>query len=118
MVGDALRAVMQAAPGAGELAGDGARHGHAEHPVCGDRVEVSVRVAAARVEALAWRALGCPASVAVAAAAHAALVGQPVAEAAVRLRQRLDGLGGLAPHERHAEQMFLRAFRAAVGDEG
>jgi NifU-like protein involved in Fe-S cluster formation len=115
MVAGALRAVMQAAPGAGELAGGDARHGNAEHPVCGDRVEVSVRVAGPQLAALAWRASGCPASVAVAAAAHGALVGRPVADAEALLRRRLADLGDLAPHERHAEQMFLRAFRAAVG---
>jgi NifU-like protein involved in Fe-S cluster formation len=114
VVSDALRAVMVAADGAGTLAGVGVGRGRAEHPVCGDVVEVHVRAGAA-IEELAWRADGCPACLAVAAAARGALRGVALADGPARLRQRLAALGGLAPHERHAEQLFLRALAQALG---
>lgn len=123
-----LRQVMRAAPGAGTLRGDdgasspGVCTGRAEHPVCGDVVELDVQLAAAlgtRSDAgvlvrLAWRASGCPATMAVAAAAHGALVGQPIARAPELLRQRLQALGGLAAAEQHAQALFLSALRDAV----
>jgi NifU-like protein involved in Fe-S cluster formation len=117
VVTERLRQVMLAAEGAGELAGVGVARGRAEHPVCGDVVRVDLRLRGGRIAALAWGARGCPACVAVAAAAPAALCGAPLAEAAPRLRRRLDELGGLAAHEQHAEQLLLRALAAAVPEQ-
>jgi NifU-like protein involved in Fe-S cluster formation len=114
VVSDALRAVMLAADGAGTLAGDEVRRGRAEHPSCGDVVEVQVRIADAAIAELAWRASGCPACMAVAAAARVALRAAPLQAAPARLRARLEALGGLAPHERHAERLFLRALAQAL----
>jgi NifU-like protein involved in Fe-S cluster formation len=114
VVSDALRRVMLAAEGSGELACTGVSTGRAAHPVCGDEVAVDVVLRDGVVEDLAWRARGCPACLAVAAAAPAALRGALVGEAAPRLRRRLDQLGGLAAHERHAERLFLDALRAAA----
>jgi len=115
MVSAALRTVMLAAEGAGELQGAGVLHGAAEHPVCGDQVELSVRIAGGCIAELAWRARGCPASMAVPAVAVAVLRGAPVGEVALRLRAELARLGDLAAAERHAERLFLRAFAAATG---
>ena len=114
MVADALREVMLAADGAGELAGDAVTTGAAEHPICGDVLELDCRVAEGRLVDLAWRATGCPATVAVAAAAFA-LRGQPIAKVEASLRSRLHALGGLHPTESHALALFLRAFDQAVG---
>lgn len=108
-----LRKVMLAAAGAGELAGPGLRHGSAEHPVCGDLVEVDLRCADGRIEELRWRAQGCPATMAVAAAAWPTLRGVPLAEVEATLRARVAALGGLDRIEQHALGMFLRALRAA-----
>ena len=111
---DALRQVMLAAEGCGELAGEGVRSGRAEHPICGDVVEVQVRLQGGQVEDLAWRASGCVACMAVAAASWQALRGGVAPQAAARLRDHLDRLGGLKPFERHAESLVLRAFEQAV----
>ena len=88
--------------------------GRAEHPICGDVVEVDVRIDAGRILDLRWRANGCPATHAVAACAHGALPGSEVAAAAMTLRRALATLGDLAAAERHAEALFGRAFTAAV----
>ena len=65
MVGAGLRALLLRGEGVGEL--EGGALGCAEHPVCGDRMELSVRVQGGRVQAVRWRASGCPASMAMAA---------------------------------------------------
>jgi NifU-like protein involved in Fe-S cluster formation len=113
MVSPRLRALLLQNEGAGALAGAGVRTGQSEHPVCGDQVEVDVRVAGGVIEALRWRARGCPATQAVAAAAAGALLGCALDAAPQALRARLAELGDLAAHERHAEAMFLRALEQA-----
>ena len=110
MVGPRLRELARRAEGAQRLDGADVQHGRAEHPVCGDLVELSWREADGRILELGWRANGCPAAVAVAAATAQCLVGAPRAEAATRLRAYLGGLGGLATHERHAERLVLEAL--------
>jgi NifU-like protein involved in Fe-S cluster formation len=114
MVTKALRDVMLAADGAGRLTGDGVSTGCAEHPVCGDRIELDCRIVAGTVVEVAWRAEGCPATMAVVAAASAAWTGQPVVAAEERIRQRLQALGGLEATESHALSMLLRALREAA----
>jgi nitrogen fixation NifU-like protein len=113
MVSEALRAAMQLADGAGDLDGGDVREATAEHPICGDVVRVQLRLDAGRVLALAWRASGCPATLAVASIARSALCGHPLAEAKDRLRVRLAALGDLKPHERHAESLVLNAVTEA-----
>ena len=108
-----LRRILTEAEGAGELEGQDVLEGCSEHPVCGDIVSVWCRVQDGVVVDFAWRAEGCPATIAVAAAARSALVGGSLADAGARLRRRLAGLGDLAVHERHAERMLLRAVDAA-----
>lgn len=114
MVTELLRRVMTEAEGAGELSGEGVRSGRAEHPVCGDEVALDVRWSGELIEEVAWRARGCPACLAVAAAAPAAWRGVSRGNAAAELRSRLEALGGLARHERHAEKLLLEALSRAV----
>jgi len=112
VVNAALAALLRAAPGAGELTGDDVRSARREHAVCGDEVEVFVRVAGDVATEFAWRARGCPACVAVAAAAQGAVVGAPLAEAKARLLARVAALGGLSAAERHALELVGEALAA------
>ncbi|MEO6596800.1 MAG: iron-sulfur cluster assembly scaffold protein, partial [Planctomycetota bacterium] len=114
MVDQRLRDVLLRAEGIGEFEGPGTASGSAEHPVCGDRVVLSVLVANAVLRAVRWRATGCPASMAIAALAAKVLVDVPVPEAADALRAAISAHGGLAAHERHAEGMAQRALAAAL----
>lgn len=114
---EALRRLLLAAEGAGELEGPDVGRGRATHPVCGDEVLLTARVVDGRVADLAWRASGCPATLAVAAAAYRTLRGVPVEDASQRLREHLAVLGGLAPHEGHAERIVLDALARALGRE-
>jgi nitrogen fixation NifU-like protein len=114
MVAPQLRALANAAAGQGALSGDAVGHGRAEHPVCGDEVEVDVRVQRGRIAELRWRARGCPATYAVAAVGALELDGAAVDGAAAALRRGLAARGDLAAAERHAEAMFVRALQAAI----
>lgn len=109
-----LLTLARSAPGAGDLDAPDAGLGTAEHPVCGDRVQVQVTCSTGTITALAWRASGCPATLAVAAAAHAALVGAKGSDAPQLLRAKLASLGDLATHERHAERIFGEALVRAL----
>jgi NifU-like protein involved in Fe-S cluster formation len=121
MVGESLRQLLVRGEGVGAFVGAGARSGRAEHPVCGDQVELSLQVTAGpagasdRITALRWRASGCPATLAICALAHHVLADVPCADAASVLRRAILAHGGLAAHERHAEAMVLRALAAAGG---
>lgn len=107
---DSLRKVMLAAEGAGELSGESVLRGRAEHPICGDVLELTWQESGGVITALAFRAKGCPATLAVAAAGNRSLVGTTRADAAGNLRACLQKLGGLAGHEQHAAKMYLRAL--------
>jgi NifU-like protein involved in Fe-S cluster formation len=115
MVSEALRQLLVRGEGVGEFAGADVRHGRADHPVCGDEVQLSVRSADGRVLGVRWRAVGCPATLAISALAHKALVDVPLNEVAAHLHRAIADHGGLAAHERHAETMVLRALAAANG---
>ena len=117
MVSDGLRALLERGDGVGELAafaGEGVGTGFSEHPVCGDRVQLSVRVQDGDVIEIRWRASGCPASMAVAALTVQALTGVAIGELDAVLHEAIADHGGLLRHERHAEAMALRALRDAV----
>ncbi|MFO1030039.1 MAG: iron-sulfur cluster assembly scaffold protein [Planctomycetota bacterium] len=116
MVAESLRERARRGTGAGDCEGPDVVRGSAEHPVCGDRVELSLRVRDGVVQELRWRAAGCPAVFAVAALAAEALVAVPTARVADVLHEALAGHGGLASHERHAEAMVGRALRSALGN--
>ena len=118
MVTASLRAVLERGFGAGDLVAANVRSGAAEHPVCGDIVQLQVHQEGSTVRAVRWRANGCPASMAVAALAAEVLVDVPVAEMQVVLQQAIAAHGGLARHEHHAEAMILRALREATAEPG
>ncbi|MCB9876074.1 MAG: iron-sulfur cluster assembly scaffold protein [Planctomycetes bacterium] len=115
MVQGRLREVLERGAGVGAFDTPDARLGRAEHPVCGDRVQLSVRVADGRVLGVRWQAAGCPATMALAALCAEALVDVPFDALDAALRAAIAAHGGLQRAEHHAEAMLLRALHAAVG---
>jgi NifU-like protein involved in Fe-S cluster formation len=116
MVTAAMRELVRAGVGCGELGAAATGRARAEHPVCGDELELEVVVDGdGRLERLAWRASGCPATLAVAAVAADCLPGERLQDAPERLDARLRQLGGLARHEQHAVRMLQRALAEAGG---
>ena len=107
---EALRARAREARGAGALEGSGLRCARVEHAVCGDELEVDARIEGEHIVALAWRARGCPATLAVAGCLCEAWQGSTVAGAGARRREELQRHGGLAAHERHALNLALDAL--------
>lgn len=114
MVAEGLRALLDHEHAVGAFDEPDACVGVAEHAVCGDMVELSVRCRAGVVLAVRWRARGCPASMALAALAAEVLRDLPVERCAEVLRAAVVDRGGLARHERHAESLVLRALHAAT----
>lgn len=115
MVTEALKAVLDRGFGVGDLAGDDVGVGFAEHPICGDQVQLSVRHDGGTIRSVRWRASGCPASMAIAALAAEVLEDVAVSSFEGVLRQAIGEHGGLLRHEHHAEAMVVRAVREAVG---
>ena len=114
MVTEALKGVLERGFGVGELAGEDVGSGFAEHPICGDRVQLSVQHEGGVIRAVRWRADGCPASMAIAALAAEVLVDVPSKDLAATLHEAIGSHGGLARHEHHAEAMVLRALHEAI----
>jgi NifU-like protein involved in Fe-S cluster formation len=115
MVSEGLRALLERGDGVGELTGKDVSTGFAEHPICGDRVELSVRVQGGMLREVRWRAAGCPASMAVAALTTAVLQDVSVQQFESVLHAAIADRGGLKRHERHAAAMVIRALQEAVG---
>ena len=118
MVTAALKAVLERGFGVGELEGEDVGSGFAEHPICGDRVQLSVQHADGVVRSVRWRADGCPASMAIAALAAEVIVDVPAQDLETVLRRAIGSHGGLARHEHHAEAMVVRALHEAIGATG
>lgn len=116
-MGPELRALVTEPVGQGDLAG--ATHGAGgENPVCGDKLSFALRVAAGRIEDLAFRATACPACIAVASCAVESLRGGPFPLRAPiePLRLLVAQRGGLSGFEGHAlalvEDVLVRAIDA------
>lgn len=115
MVSEGLREVLQRGDGVGELDGDGVASGFAEHAICGDQVQLSVRSGSGIVYEVRWRASGCPASMAIAALAAEVLRDIPLKDVETVLHEAITARGGLQRHEHHAEKMVVRALHEALG---
>ena len=114
MVSPALRELMQRGELVGVCDGPEVRTGSAEHGVCGDQVQLSVRCRDGRLLEVRWLAQGCPATLAIAALAARTWTDLPHSEATDALSAAIAGHGGLAAHERHAAALVLRALAAAM----
>ncbi len=99
---------------AGELA-DADATAERSNPVCGDRLRLSLRVRAGRIEAARFLAYGCPPTLACGSALTELLEGLTPGEAARLTRARItDALGGLPPRKQHAAALALETLRSAL----
>ncbi|GAB4128921.1 MAG: hypothetical protein Kow001_23500 [Acidobacteriota bacterium] len=89
--------------------------GRADNPVCGDVVEFELLCRSGRIEDCGYRADGCPAAIASAAAVRHLVVGRTAGEAeALSPALLLEFLGGLPAHKLHGIDVALDALRAAL----
>ena len=94
--------------------------GEARHPACGDHVVVWLALREGRVDAAGFKAVGCPAALATAAAVCGVAAGLPAdADLDAALTAAFTAAcGAPAPAHRHALALVLRAVDAARHDVG
>lgn len=91
--------------------------GTAENPACGDRLELSLRIRAGRLEQVRFRASGCSAAIASASMTTVLLKGKTVEQAAALTNTEVaDALGGLPRAKLHCSVLAEDAIKAALAD--
>ena len=99
---------------AGELA-DADATAEQSNPVCGDRLRLSLRLRAGRVEAARFLAYGCPPTLACGSALTEMLLGLTVEEAAqITRREVVEALGGLPKQKQHAAALAIETLHAVI----
>jgi len=98
----------------GELAEADAR-ARVENPVCGDVLELAVKVSASRVSEIRFRAKGCVPTMACGSLITEMATGLTVAEAVlIRREDVINTIGGLPEASGHAAQLAIDALRAVL----
>lgn len=85
------------------------------NPVCGDTLELAVRVEDGRIAEARFRTRGCPPAIACSSLLTEMLVGKSLAEVReITAEQIAVGLGGLPPATRHSSQLAEDALDALL----
>ena len=86
-----------------------------ESPVCGDLMEVTLKIAQGRIEDAKFRTFGCGAAIASSSMATEMIKGLSVAEAlALTDEQVADALGGLPEQKMHCSNLAASAIHKAL----
>jgi nitrogen fixation NifU-like protein len=86
-----------------------------DNPMCGDMLEVSLRLENGVIAEMRFRAKGCVPAIACASRLTEMVEGLTVADAlAIRRDAIIESLGGLPAASHHAAQLAVDALRAAV----
>jgi len=87
-----------------------------ENPVCGDILELAVKMDTGRIVELRFRAKGCVPAIACASAMTELAKGKQAQEALrISKAEIVAAVGGLPPASGHAAQLAIDALRAALG---
>ncbi|MBZ5522327.1 MAG: iron-sulfur cluster assembly scaffold protein [Acidobacteriia bacterium] len=87
-----------------------------EHPVCGDIMQMAVKVAGGRIDDVRFRTRGCVASIAAGSCLTEMIKGKSVAEARAMKREQLaEELGGLPNASIHATHLAMDVLAAVLG---
>ena len=79
-----------------------------EHPVCGDIMSLSVKMADGRIDQVRYRTRGCVASIAAGSCLTEMIQGKSLAEASALQRENLlEALGGLPNASVHATHLAM-----------
>jgi nitrogen fixation NifU-like protein len=82
-----------------------------EHPVCGDIMNLAVKLAGGRIDQVRYRTRGCVASIAAGSCLTEMIQGKSVAEAlALQREQLMEALGGLPNASVHATHLAMDAL--------
>lgn len=86
-----------------------------ENPVCGDTLQLTLKVVAGRIEEIGFLARGCVASMACASALTELVRGRSLAQARELHREEIiEAVGSLPPASIHASHLAFDALRAAL----
>jgi NifU-like protein involved in Fe-S cluster formation len=102
---------------AGELL-DATASAEETNPVCGDRLRLSLRVSAGRIEAARFLAYGCAPTLACGSILAEMLEGMTIENAARLTKQDVTrALGGLPARKHHAAALAIETLRSALSSE-
>ncbi|HKP38926.1 MAG TPA: iron-sulfur cluster assembly scaffold protein [Pyrinomonadaceae bacterium] len=88
------------------------------NPVCGDRLRLSLRISAGRIEAARFLAYGCPPTLACGSALAEKIEGMSVEDAMKLTRKEIvSAVGGLSAQKRHAAALAVETLQAAIEKE-
>ncbi|MCI0659801.1 MAG: iron-sulfur cluster assembly scaffold protein [Acidobacteria bacterium] len=98
----------------GEMPGADAR-GDAENPVCGDLLQLYLKVIDGRIDAATFQARGCPPSIAAGSVLTESIIGLSI-EDALRLtpKEITKALESLPRNKEHCSVLAIDALRAAL----
>ena len=87
------------------------------NPVCGDRMQVMLRVVDERIEKMQWLTRGCPPAIATSSFTSELVEGWTLAEAEGLTREAIaEGIGGLPKDKVHCSVLAADAIRKAIAD--
>ncbi|HEX5702634.1 MAG TPA: iron-sulfur cluster assembly scaffold protein [Pyrinomonadaceae bacterium] len=99
---------------AGEL-NDASAIAEETNPVCGDRMRLSLRVNADRIEAARFLAYGCPPTLACSSALAEMLEGMSLEEARALTKDHVvKAVGGLPSRKHHAAALAIETLQSAL----
>jgi len=92
-------------------------YGKVGNPVCGDLMEIFIKVKEDRVEDIKFRTFGCASAIAVSSMVTEMAKGMRLEEAMKITRDDVaDELGGLPPQKMHCSNLGADALHAAIED--
>lgn len=92
-------------------------YGKVGNPVCGDLMEIFIKVKEERVEDIKFRTFGCASAIAVSSMVTEMAKGMSLEEAMKITRDDVaDELGGLPPQKLHCSNLGADALHAAIED--
>ena len=87
------------------------------NPVCGDTMQLMIRVEDGRIVESRWKTLGCPAAIATSSIATEMIKGRTLDEVSALTREQIaEAAGGLPKSKLHCSVLAADALRAAIGD--
>ncbi|MGI8653885.1 MAG: iron-sulfur cluster assembly scaffold protein [Pyrinomonadaceae bacterium] len=85
------------------------------NPICGDQLQLALRIRDGRIEAARFLAYGCPPTLACGSVLAEMIEGMMVEDAAQISRQKLiEAIGGLPARKRHAAALAIETLHAAL----
>ena len=87
------------------------------NPVCGDRMQVMLRVVDGRIEKMQWLTRGCPPAIATSSFTSELVEGWTLEEAESLTRHAIaEGIGSLPKDKVHCSVLAADAIRKAIAD--